>query len=328
MAAVDPGGKVLCLGMAVADVIVKGSPVQNTDETAYVESISLHTGGDAVNQAAALAALGHTVHLVSCVGRDALGELLLRQCEAAGICVDACGISDEFPTACSVVSVGKQGKRTFLSVYRNAAREGWDAVDPDNTYSGDFSALSVGSLFFSQKLDDQVLTKLLKRAKDGQAVTFADMVSDRNNISLRDYRCALEKLDYAIPSQEEAVKFTGMRTADAAADVLLNLGVQNVVIKLGARGAFFKNREQRLLVRPLPVAVVDTTGAGDSFAAGLISAVLRGCATQEALKFAAATAAASVGAVGATVGIGSLRHVQSLLSQWECSVTIPEDIDI
>lgn len=95
----------------------------------------------------------------------------------------------------------------------------------------------------------------------------------------------LQALDMFVPNETEAVQFTGTADAEAALEVLARY-VRTVVIKCGANGAIAIHDGRRYAVPAPKVEVVDTTGAGDSFNAGLIYGVLRGAPFEEALRYA------------------------------------------
>ncbi|MFE0018846.1 carbohydrate kinase family protein [Mesorhizobium sp. NPDC059054] len=95
----------------------------------------------------------------------------------------------------------------------------------------------------------------------------------------------LQALDMFVPNETEAVQFTGTADAEAALEILARY-VRTVVIKCGANGAIAIHDGRRYAVPAPKVEVVDTTGAGDSFNAGLIYGVLRGAPFEEALRYA------------------------------------------
>ena len=95
----------------------------------------------------------------------------------------------------------------------------------------------------------------------------------------------LQALDIFVPNETEAVQFTGTADAEAALEVLAR-HVRTVVIKCGANGAIAIHEGHRYTVPAPRVEVVDTTGAGDSFNAGLIYGVLHGAPFEEALRYA------------------------------------------
>ena len=97
------------------------------------------------------------------------------------------------------------------------------------------------------------------------------------------------------------------------AEVFLNYGVKNVIIKTGQNGCFAKNHKISLSMPAFRVNAIDSTGAGDNFAAGFLSALLRGSSFKNALSFASACAAICVQSVGATSGVQSRAQAEKFL---------------
>ena len=84
---------------------------------------------------------------------------------------------------------------------------------------------------------------------------------------------------------------------------------RNVIIKLGGKGCFFKNREESMLLPAYGIDVVDATGAGDNFMAGLVSELIRGSGIKEALTFASACGAICTTAVGTGTALKDRHQV-------------------
>jgi sugar/nucleoside kinase (ribokinase family) len=310
--------EVICLGMSVVDVLVKGvGDVRMEGATYMVEDVKFLPGGDAVNEAITLANLGHRVALMTNVGDDEQGKMILGACEALGIDAGGVAVSRKYPTATSVVLIGMNGEHGFLSRPNHAsAYYGLEDIDLGLIGEGT-KVLSIGSLFCSKLLNDSELTAILKKAKEAGAVTIADLVLDRADCTLAEIGTALSYLDYIVPSIDEARHFSGKSELSDIADAFLAYGVGSVVIKLGAKGVYAKRGAEEYRVPTFASRVVDTTGAGDNFMAGFISGLVRGCALTECLRFGSGTAAISIGEVGATGAIHSLRQVQDFINKSE-----------
>ena len=97
--------------------------------------------------------------------------------------------------------------------------------------------------------------------------------------------------------------------------MFLDRGVKNVVIKLGGRGCYFRNEKRSLRLPACAVHAVDATGAGDNFAAGLATEILRGSDTDAALRFANACGAICASAVGAGTALKNREQVLRLVER-------------
>ena len=100
-----------------------------------------------------------------------------------------------------------------------------------------------------------------------------------------------------------------------AADVMLEYGIGHAVIKTGKDGCIAKSREETLLIPSYPVEVVDTTGAGDNFAAGFISALAEGKDFRGCCEYAVATGAVAVQTVGGNTAIKNKEQVIALMKK-------------
>jgi sugar/nucleoside kinase (ribokinase family) len=97
------------------------------------------------------------------------------------------------------------------------------------------------------------------------------------------------------------------------ADVFLEKGVKNVIIKLGGRGCLLKNSSESVMLPAHSIDVVDATGAGDNFMAGFVSELLRGSSVKDALAFANACGAICATAVGTGTALRGREQVLAML---------------
>jgi sugar/nucleoside kinase (ribokinase family) len=109
-------------------------------------------------------------------------------------------------------------------------------------------------------------------------------------------------LDLFLCNAHEAWRITGEERPQAAAHALRALGAKSVIVKMGAQGCWLECQDFSGQIPALQVEVVDTTGAGDAFAAGLIQAILDGKTLEEACRAGNASGARMVGALGALGG--------------------------
>ncbi|ORM71189.1 carbohydrate kinase family protein [Pantoea rwandensis] len=318
--------EIICVGMALVDFLAKGvETFPRPGSTGVVESISMSTGGDAINQAITLAKLGHAVSLFGIVGNDQQGHYVINECHQYGIQTSGMFIDQKQPTSTSVVLIDAKGERSFLAS-RNSLifQQGPEHINLDLVQNG-VKIVSIGSLFCSEKLDLQALPALLKKAKSVGATTIADLICDRSSGTLEEMREAFRYLDIIVPSYDEAVHFTGMTDPIAAAKVFQTYGVNTVIVKLGSRGAIAVSRDwgEVLHVPVFPTNVVDTTGSGDNFMAGLVSGLAQGIGLAECMKLGAAVAALSVQAVGASAGVRDVQQVAEFIEAHTQQLTHP-----
>jgi sugar/nucleoside kinase (ribokinase family) len=308
--------EILCAGMVLVDVLVEGiESIPKSGETGLVSGVSLATGGDAINEALSLAKLGNRVGLMGLIGKDIQAQFIKDRCAEYGVSTEGLFVDPDRSTSTSIVLIDRTGERSFLSE-RNSCigAYGPEHVDLDLIRPG-LKALSIGSIFTSQRFDREALAPLLRKAKSVGAITIADMVMDQQGYGLDALADAWPHLDYVVPSELEAEIFAGSTDPRAIVANFQGRGVKNVVLKRGAQGAIAFSGETAIACAAFSVPAVDTTGAGDNFVAGLVHGLVKAMPLPETLRFASAVAALSVQAVGAGAGLRNLDQVETFLAE-------------
>lgn len=296
--------EVIVIGAAIADVLL-----QPVDEGVFargstaVEGIRLSTGGDALNEATVLARLGHAPLLATVLGDDAVADLILAHCAREGVAVRA-ERRPGLDTGVNAVLVEPSGERRFITS-RNGSLRRLALEDAAPALEGEaFSrarAVCLASMFVSPLLGLPEMEALFSRVKAAGKLLCADATRCKNGETLADAAPALRHLDYFFPNLDEARALTGERAPEAAADALFAAGVRCVAVKLGRGGCLLRNAQGLRAVPAYPVArCVDTTGAGDTFSASFLAALLEGRSPVEAAAFANAAASLCVERLGAT----------------------------
>lgn len=303
--------EVVCIGQALVDCILKN----NQDDSFYssvkmAESITLSPGGDAYNESVILTRLGHRVRIMCGLGRDMAGELLVGQLQENDVDTEAIVYSDTAQTPVAALFVASDGSRR--SVNSPANRVPFFKLDqPD--FLG-VKVVSLASLFRAPFDSPDTILAVCRAAHAAGAIITADTkLAYGGELSLADVQAALPYIDYLFPNETEAEHYTGKQDLAEMADVLLDYGVKNVMIKTGPQGCFFKNRQESFALPAYRLPVCDTTGAGDNFAAGFISSLLHGRDVRTAAAYATACAALCVGSVGAVSGVQNHDQVTELM---------------
>ncbi len=273
-------------------------------------------GGDAINEATVLTRLGHRVRLVSCIGDDAAGSIVLEHCRENGIDTSWLKRDPAKTTGINVGLIWEDGERTFIN-NRSGSVWTFEPADVDMDAVRDAKILSFASIFNNPLLDESLMMPLFTRAKEQGMTICADMVASKRSETLADIERVLPFVDFFFPNYEEARVLTSADDMDDIADVLLGLGVKNVVLKIGKRGCLLKNASRRVIVPAYPRAdCVDTTGAGDSFASGFISGLLEGRDLEECAQMANCAASLAIEAIGATAGVSSREKLDRRFRDW------------
>lgn len=286
------GNRVRCVGEVMTDVVahLPGSLEVASDTRA---SVRLTGGGAAANTAAWLAELGVPVALAARVGDDAAGRALIDDLARRGVTVDAVQVDPERPTGACLVLVDVAGERTMVpDAGANLGLTGI-AWQP-----GEHLHLSAYALFHAE-VRDVVLAEVVAARTAGATVSI-DVASAA---PLRQVGPAVVRTwcdgALVLANLDEAHVLTGRGDPAAAALELATWG-RAAVVKAGRDGAWVAVDDvvERVPV-PRAVVPVDSTGAGDAFAAGFLAASLRGATLRDAAAAGHDTAARVITRVGA-----------------------------
>lgn len=307
--------EVLCVGISCVDVLIKNVDLLTPfiQETKAAEKVTISVGGDAANEAVILSRLGHRVQIMTGTADDGLGQFIRAYLGQNGVDISLSKTADEGESAVNVIVVRENGERNFI----NAGIPKAICFRPNIELIKDVKAVSIASLFLPPFSDRKHVLETARKAKEIGAVTCMDVIVNEQ-ADLKEYKEALPYIDYIFPNLEEAAFLTGKTELNEMADVLLNYGIQNVIIKTGKEGCFVKNRKECFLVPGYRVShVADTTGAGDNFAAGFISGLLQEKTLWEACRYACGIAAVSIQTQGGCTGVQSRIQAETLMKQIE-----------
>ena len=268
-----------------------------SDEIAYGSDtsaqISYNGGGAAANVASWLGVNGADVTLVARVGEDASGQEGIRLIEGCNV-KSAVVLDARAATGTVIVLVSTNGERTMLP--DSGANGLLAATDVPPLTSSDRVYLS-GYLLLNPRSREAAIS-VLQIAREAGAQIFVDPASAAPILRLGAIRFLswLGQVDVLLANLDEARALTGEIDPWLAAEILLN-SARTVIVKLGSAGAIGLTRTNRAEVSALSIhQVVDTTGAGDAFAAGFLSA---NQGLDESLAAGARVAADCVVSVGA-----------------------------
>ncbi|WP_194924279.1 carbohydrate kinase family protein [Catenulispora pinisilvae] len=280
----------LVVGDANPDVLLAGAPPvppYGQAET-LVTSGALALGGSAAIVAHGAARLGLSTALAAAVGRDAAGDFVLDVLTSAGVDIAAVTRHPDLPTALTVCLDGPDGDRAILTAPGCLA-----AFDPRQLPPA--RHIHAASYFLQPAL--------AARLPDLFRTTDATCSMDTNHDPSGHWHLTpglLEACDYVLPNEAEALALTGTATVDEALAGFVKAGVVTPVVKRGRDGATARKGTELHSARLTPLDPVDTVGAGDSFDAGFLAAVLNGDDLDRALAIGCACGALSTREVGGT----------------------------
>jgi ribokinase len=297
------------MGSFVADLAFRTDKLPQWGETCMGRSFALGPGGKGSNQAVAAARAGARVAFIGKVGNDAFGELARLTYRREGIDAQYLLSSDRPTGAAAIIVDAKTGENAII-VAPGACLD----LKPEEI-DGMKEVIGASEVFVTQlELSLETVERGLRLAHGQNVPTIL------NPAPARDLPKPIFPLcDYLTPNESETEALTGIRVrstddAERAADALLELGVRNVVITLGAQGAFVKNRARQALIPACDAGpVVETAGAGDAFTGGFAVALAEGRDLMDAARFGCAVAGISVTRRGTAPSMPHRADVDALM---------------
>ena len=286
--------KILCIGDLALDVIAQlKEPINYGNDTA--SRISTHPGGQAANVATWITRTNTKAQLVARVGNDPVGFALISDLDKYG--VDHMNLMRSGrPTGVIVILVDANGERTMFP--DNGANADLEVNDLPPLNDIDAAYLS-GYALLDFRSRDAVLAMVKKIKAAGIPIFFDPTTTGAMKIVSREEVLSWVALMDGILLNAEEALYLGDSTQIELAEENLKEYTPLVVIKLGSRGAMALFNDQSVRVAAVTTNVVDTTGAGDSFAAGFIPMWLETRELEKALSAGTALAAKCVATVGA-----------------------------
>jgi sugar/nucleoside kinase (ribokinase family) len=305
---------VVCIGIIVADVLAKTvDNLPDKGKLARVDSIELFTGGCAVNSAIAMARLGINTALIGKAGNDGFGNFISESLKKENVDIQGLVTDNQCSTSASVVTVDSTGERSFL--HSIGANGEFTAEDINLDIINNSKIVFVAGTMLMPKFDGKQCAGILRYAKESGCITALDTAWDSTGRWMEVLEPCMEHIDIFMPSLEEAIMLSGEKEPEKIADAFLSMGVKLAVIKLGKDGCYIKSdKEQHLIPTYTQYKAVDTTGAGDSFAAGFLTGYSKGWSLYQCGVLANAVGTHCVMSAGASTGIKSFEETMDFIN--------------
>jgi ribokinase len=286
--------KIYVIGSSNTDMVIKSEKLPAPGETILGGTFLMNAGGKGANQAVAAAKLEAEVVFVSKVGNDVFGKEAVEGFKSVGINTDYVFTDETNPSGVALILVDAKGENSI------AVASGANGNLQPEEVAQILPHINEGDIVLLQ-LETPIPTveyAIEACHKKGATVILNPAPAQSLNESIFQY------LTLITPNETEAeiltgIKVTELESAKKAADALRAKGVSNVIITLGAKGAYFQNTENQLLIPSQKVEAVDSTAAGDVFNGALSVALSENKNYQDAIAFACKAAAISVTRMGA-----------------------------
>lgn len=308
----------LCMGFTTVDQAITGVSVGDLVREAVcpAKDVTFGVGGDAMNEASVLARLGIRTRLATKLGNDFLAQIVLDHCKREGIDVSAVKVDPVIGTTVGIAVIGDQDDRRIIPVAEGRSTDLFEESDVDPAIFREAKVVSFGSMFVVPKFTPEVMAHVFREIKEAGCILCAD-VKMSGTERIEDIACALPYVDYLFPNFAEARLLTGETDPRRVAQRFLDAGLKTVVLKLGEPGCYIRSSTEELWVPSYIVDAVDSTGAGDTFAAGFISGLVRDLSLKECAKLACAASSICVQHVGAVGGVQDLAQVEAVIAAGE-----------
>ncbi len=298
----------LVAGEINPDLILSGNVIPQFGQVEkLVDSAALTVGSSSAIFACGAARLGFKVAFIGKCGDDVFGRFMLDEMQKRGVDIGNVIVSRTESTGLSVIL--NNGVDRAILTHSGLIPE-LQASDIADSLLSQARHLHVASYFLQTKLQPELPALFLRAQKLG-LTTSLDTNYDPSE-QWRGFDDLLSVTDVFLPNEAEAKSLTAAENAEEAAN-RLKVRVEATVIKLGKDGALGISKGQRVQLKSIPVNVVDTVGAGDSFDAGFIYGYLNGWELEKSLRLACVCGALSTQAAGGTTAQPTLEEALGFL---------------
>jgi len=301
--------KILVLGSSNIDLILKIPRFHHPGETLSAENVVTVFGGKGANQAMAAKRLGGNVGFITKLGNDSYGKSYRQYLIKSGLSPKGILLDKKVHTGMAFIELTPGGEnRIIVSPGANASLSERDLTRLRPLWKG-------VSVFVTQLEIPIGTVKLgLKLAKEHGLLT---LLNPSPPLRLSSHLLSL--VDFIVPNEWEAQSLTGIKMKThqdipRMATRLLEMGVKNVVMTLGPKGLFFKNKTDETWMDAYRVKVVDTTAAGDAFMGGLACGLAEEKPIHEVLRMANGAGALATTKLGAQPSLPSRKNLEVFFS--------------
>ena len=292
-------GHISVIGSCNMDITVEADRRPGAGETVMGNRLIVSPGGKGANQAVAAARLGYEVYMVGCVGDDAYGKMMLDALAKSGVKTDYVETLDNVTTGTAHITLA-EGDNSIIVI------KGANALVSRAIIDKDWDVISKSSLVMLQhEIPMDTIGYIIDRCYEAGVPV---MLNPAPYMDIPQEW--IDKVTYLTPNEHEAaLLFDGMDR-----DEILKSQAGKVIMTAGGDGVLYGENDEIVHVAGFTVPVVDTTGAGDTFNGAFAVGRCEGMSVKEAIRFANAAAALSIGKIGAQGGMPWRDEVEDMLT--------------
>jgi ribokinase/sulfofructose kinase len=296
---------VLAVGGVSVDLVLKTPHLPGHDEKVIGKLVGRLSGGPAANFACAASRLGLKAASWAGVGDDENGRLILKDFEVFGVDTSLIHIHRQAETPFTVILIDPTGEKAIVVI---------PTLQHEYSLETAAAALARSRVLYMMPHDLERFLALARLAHQHGAEVMIDV--EANVCAERDrLEQILAQTDIASFNQAGFAAAAGQPVSVEAAQSLLAFGPHTIVVTRGGAGSLAVTQAEVAEHPGYRVAVVDTTGAGDTFNAAFLAATLEGKSLAERLRFANAAAAISVTALGARGRLPTPAEIKTFLEK-------------
>ncbi len=265
----------------------------------------------------AIARLGIECSFIGTVGNDGFGELILNRFKENGVDISNISVLKDYTTGAAFIAYRKDGSREFIFHFNKAASGNIrESQIKHEIFKGVEWLHITGSTITANEMCRQSGYKAVQIAKAMGAKICFDPNIRPELADIKRIRAVcepvLKRTDILLPSEKEACSLAGIENENEACLELKSRGIEVIVLKRGAKGCRIYVKNRIIDIPGFTVDEVDPTGAGNSFAAGLVYARIQGWEWEKSGRFANAVGALDVARFGPMEGAPTLREALEL----------------
>ncbi len=304
--------KVVVLGSFVVDLMGRSDHLPVPGETVMGSFFKLGPGGKGSNQAVAAHRAGADVHLLTKVGTDVFRSVALDFYQAEGMDCSYIFEDEENSTGVALILVDEHTSENSILVHSGACAN----IAQNEVHKADFLFSNCKILLCQLEINLDVMPYAVETVHRNGGLTVLNPAPARKIDP-----AFIGMFDLVTPNEIEASILTGVEvkdigSAEQAAQVFNSMGVADVIITMGSQGAYVKAAGNYGKMLPAcKVDVVDSTGAGDAFNGGLVTALAEGKSLEDAARFAMATAGLSVTKIGTAPSMPHRQEIDRLMEK-------------
>lgn len=297
--------KIIVVGSLNMDIVLKVPHIPAPGETILATNVSLAAGGKGANQAVGIGKLGGNVCMLGRLGQDPYGQELYDSLEKNKVNTEGIVFDDDLPTGNAYICVSDKGENSI--VVNPGANS---ALDPEQIKKYEWLFNEASYCLIQLEIPKDTVEYVLQICQEKKVKVIFNPAPAK---PLKDE--LLKDLFLLVPNENEiSILCSGSATLEEKAKELLDKNVQNIIVTLGERGCMLANKEGIQYFPAAPFEAVDTTGAGDSFIAGLAVALAEDNNLETAIKFASYVAGLTITKVGAQPSLPDRKAVNCYIN--------------